>query len=302
MSNLTLNQRTKIRASSSDTILKAFIYISIVIVALLCFIPFWIVFINSFASEGAIMQNGFTLIPSEFSIDAYKFILRGAQVWRSYGITIFVTVVGTALAVMVSTMLAYLIASPKVKYRNVIGFMTYFTMIFGSGLVGFYIMIASWLNLKDNILAMILPYVVNPFYVFILVSFFRDLPQELSESAMIDGANDMITFFKIALPVSKPVIATVSLFYALVYWNDWWLALLFIDDYQKQPLQMMIRKLMANVNMAQYVGGTTNYGAVIPTMGIQLAIVCITIGPIILLYPFVQKYFVKGIMIGSVKG
>ena len=258
MSNLTLNQRTKIRTSSSDMILKAFIYISIIIVALLCFIPFWIVFINSFASEAAIMQNGFTLIPSKFSLDAYKFILRGAQVWRSYGITIFVTVVGTALAVMVSTMLAYLIASPKVKYRNVTGFMTYFTMIFGSGLVGFYIMIASWLNLKDNILAMILPYVVNPFYVFILVSFFRDLPQELSESAMIDGANDMITFFKIALPVSKPVIATVSLFYALVYWNDWWLALLFMDDYKKHPLQMMIRKLMANVNMAQYVGGATN--------------------------------------------
>jgi multiple sugar transport system permease protein/putative aldouronate transport system permease protein len=144
---------------------------------------------------------------------------------------------------------------------------------------------------------------MNPFYVFILISFFRTVPIELSEAATIDGANDLRTFFQIIWPISLPAIATVSLFYALQYWNDFWLALMYIDNYKLQPLQMMIRQLISNINASQYIGNTsTNYTQVVPSNGIQLSTVCITIGPIILLYPFLQRYFISGLTIGAVKG
>ena len=144
---------------------------------------------------------------------------------------------------------------------------------------------------------------LNPFFAFIMVSFFRTLPYEINEAATVDGANDLRIFFRIILPISKPVIATVGLFYALQYWNDFFLALLFIDNYKLHPLQMMIRQLISNINMSAYVGGSqTTYTQPLPTYGVQLATVCLTIGPIIFLYPFIQSFFVKGITIGALKG
>lgn len=278
-------------------------YAVLVLFALACFIPFWLVFINSLADESGIQLNGYQLWPGTFSIDAYKFLLSGSQVFRSYGVTLFVTVVGTILAVLVTATYAYTLSHQRVKYRNVISFLTYLTMIFGAGLVGFYILVANWLHLKDSIWALILPYLLNPFYAFILIAYYRSLPYELHEAATVDGANDLSIFFRIIWPVSTPVIATVGLFYALAFWNDWYLSLLFIDNYKLHPLQMMIRQLMSNLNAMSYVAGSmTNYKVVIPTYGMQLAIVCITIGPILFVYPFIQKFFVQGITMGAVKG
>ena len=176
-------------------------------------------------------------------------------------------------------------------------------MVFGAGIVGHYLLIANWLDLKDTIWALILPYMINPFFVFILVSFFRTVPTELSEAATVDGANDIIIFFRIVVPVSKPAIATVGLLYALQYWNDFWLALMYIDDYRLHPLQIMIRQLISNLRAASYIGNTqTAYQQIVPNYGVQLATVCLTIGPIIFLYPFLQRYFVAGLTVGSVKG
>jgi multiple sugar transport system permease protein/putative aldouronate transport system permease protein len=182
-------------------------------------------------------------------------------------------------------------------------FFTYFTMIFGSGLVGFYILMVNWLHLKDTLWAMILPYVLNPFFAFIFVSFFRELPHEINESATVDGAREFRIFFRIILPISTPVLATISLFYALQYWNDWWLALLFIDDSRLHPLQIMIRQLISNLNVAAYVSGANgSYNVSVPSNVVQLATVCLTIGPIVFVYPFVQRYFVQGLTVGAVKG
>lgn len=279
------------------------VYVLVGLFTLVCAVPFWVVVVDSFASESSVQVHGYQLFPSEFSLNAYRFLLSGEQIFRSYGITLTVTGVGTALAVLITASFAYVVAHPKVKYRNAMAFLAYFTMIFGSGLVGFYIMIANWLDLKDSIWALILPYLLNPFFAFILVSYFRSLPFELNEAATIDGANEIRIFFRIIWPVSLPSIATISLFYALMYWNDWYLALLFIDDYKLHPLQMMIRQLISNINAAQYVAGSkTTYVAQVPSMTMQLATVCLTIGPIVLLYPFLQKYFVKGLTVGSLKG
>lgn len=289
--------------SPSEKVFLGFIYGFSGLFALICVLPFWLVAINSFADESVIKRYGYQLIPKAFSLHAYEFLFQGKQVASSYAVSTTVTVVGTVLAVLITAMYAYVLAHQKVKYRHVLSFLTYFTMIFGAGLVGFYILIANWLHLKDTLWALILPYLLNPFFAFIMVSFFRTLPYEINEAATVDGANDLRIFFGIIIPISKPVIATVGLFYALQYWNDFFLALMFVDNYKLHPLQMMIRQLISNINIASYVGGSqTTYTQPLPTYGVQLATVCVTIGPIFLLYPFIQRYFVKGITIGALKG
>ncbi|MBW7454086.1 carbohydrate ABC transporter permease [Paenibacillus sepulcri] len=295
--------RVKTDRSLSEKVFIIFVYAFTGVFALICLLPFWLVLINSFATEITMKQHGYQLIPKDFSLSAYQFLLEGRQVFSSYVVSTTVTVGGTVLALLLTSMYAYVLAHPKVKYRNILSFLTYFTMIFGAGLVGFYILIANWLGLKDSLWALILPYMLNPFFAFIMVSFFRTLPYEINEAATVDGANDLTIFFKIIIPISKPVIATVGLFYALQYWNDFFLALLFIDNYKLHPLQMMIRQLISSINISAYVGGSqTTYTQPLPTYGVQLATVCLTIGPIIFLYPFIQRFFVKGITIGALKG
>ncbi|GGG61159.1 carbohydrate ABC transporter permease [Paenibacillus radicis (ex Gao et al. 2016)] len=297
-------KRNKIKNDQSfgEKAFLTFTYLIIVVFSAVCVIPFWIVLADSFASEASFLKNGYQLLPSEWSLDAYIYLLQGSQLLTSYKNSLIVAIVGTLLAVAITAMFAYVIAHPRVKYRNVLAFLTYLAMVLGGGLVGFYIMIANWLHLKDSIWALILPYLMNPFYAFILVAFYKSLPYEINEAATIDGAGDIKLFFKIILPISTPVIATVSLFYAILYWNDWYLSLLFIDDHNLHPLQLMIRQLISNLNVAAYVGGGASYQVSAPSNSIQLATVCLTIGPIVLLYPFLQKYFVKGITIGAVKG
>lgn len=286
-----------------DKGMTVFLYGFIIVFTLICFIPFWMVIINSFTLESSLQTNGYQLFPTDFSLYAYQYLFKGNQILHSYGVTLFVTIVGTILAVFVTATFAYVLAHRKVKYRNIMSFLTYLTMIFGAGLVGSYILMVNWLGLKDSVWALILPYLLNPFYAFILVAFYRNIPYELNEAATIDGANDLSIFFRIILPVAVPSIATITLFNALHYWNDWFLALLYIDDYQLHPLQIMIRQLIANMNMQSYLaGGAGVYETPTPQLGVQLATVCVTIGPIILFYPFIQKFFVKGLTIGAVKG
>jgi putative aldouronate transport system permease protein len=286
-----------------DKCFTLFIYGFIILFILVCIIPFWMVIIDSFASESSLQINGYQLFPTHFSLYAYQYLFKGKQIFHSYGVTLFVTIVGTILAVFVTATFAYVLAHRKVKYRNTLSFLTYLTMIFGAGLVGSYILIANWLGLKDSIWALILPYLLNPFYAFILVAFYRTIPYELNEAATIDGANDLSIFFRIIWPVAVPSIASITLFYALQYWNDWFLALMYIDNYKLHPLQIMIRQLISNTNMQSYIsGGGAGYDTPTPQHGVQLATVCITIGPIILFYPFIQKFFVNGLTVGAVKG
>ncbi|MCD9025113.1 carbohydrate ABC transporter permease [Cohnella silvisoli] len=287
----------------SNRLFSVAVYSFIAFFVVICAVPFWMVVVDSFASESSLQTAGYQLFPSEFSTYAYQYLFQGSQLWRSYSVTLVVTVVGTALSLLITSTMAYVMAHKKAKFGGLLSFMTYFTMIFGSGMVGFYILVAIWLGLKDSIWSMILPYLLNPFYAFILVAFYRTIPYEVNEAATIDGANEFTTFFRIIWPMTVPALATITLFYALQYWNDWYLAIMFVDNYHLHPLQIMIRQLIANMNMQSYLqGGNVSFDKPLPVKGVQLATVCVTIGPIILLYPFVQKYFVKGLTIGAVKG
>jgi multiple sugar transport system permease protein/putative aldouronate transport system permease protein len=294
----------KIRQFSGfgDRAFITFVFIFLISFVIICILPLWMVISASLTPELELRQFGFQLFPKEFTTFAYNFVFSGKQIVRSYVITLTVTGLGTLLAMAISTPLAYLMASKKARYSPAISFFVYFTMILGGSLVGFYILMARWLDLRNTIWAMILPYLINPFFAFILVAYFRTIPQEIIEAAIIDGANDLTIFWKVAVPLAKPALASVSLFYALRYWNDWWLSLLFIDDPKLYTLQVMIRQLQSQVNSALYMQGSNINAGPIPTLGVIMATVVLTIGPIVLLYPIVQRYFVKGMLIGAVKG
>ncbi|MBP1972941.1 carbohydrate ABC transporter permease [Cohnella thailandensis] len=267
--------------------------------ALICLVPFWLMYIGSFTAESQIVQ-GFRLFPTEFSLDSYRFLFQGSQVYTSGFVSIAITVAGTVAAVLITAMFAYVTAHPKVKYRYILSFYIYFTMLFPPGLVGYYLLISNWLHLRDSLLALLLPLLFSAFNAFLMTSYFRTLPFELNEAATVDGAHELYIFFRIIWPLSMPVIATIALFYALSYWNDWFNALMFIDDPQRHPLQMMLRRIVSNSQNLDYLNSNINIP--VAATGVQLSTVVITIGPIVFLYPFLQRYFIKGMTIGAVKG
>jgi len=284
---------------SSQWAVSAAAYVFIGFFSLLCFIPFWLVYIGSFTAEHLIVK-GFQMFPTEFTLDSYRFLFEGSQVYRSGFVSIVVTAAGTAGAVLLTSMFSYVAAHQKVKYRNILSFYIYFTLLFAPGLVGYYLLVSNWLGLRDSLLALILPHLFSAFNAFLMTSYFRTLPFELNEAATMDGAHELYIFFRIIWPISMPVIATITLFYALSYWNDWFNALMFIDDSRNHPLQMMLRRIVSNAHNLDYLN--TNVNIPVSATGVQLSTVCITIGPIIFLYPFLQRYFIKGMTIGAVKG
>lgn len=276
-------------------------YVYVTTFAVICFLPFWMMISGSITSEDALLRNGYRLFPSSFSFRAYELLLLGKSVATSYAVSTFITIVGTALALLVTSALAYSIANKKNRYRRIFAFYVFFTMLFNGGLVPFYILVTQWLQLTNSVWAVILPLLVNPFFVLIMMTFFRKVPEEMIESGRIDGASEMVIFFRLVLPVAKPILATIGLFYALSYWNDWFMALLFISDDSKFPLQLLLRRLASNLqaarNLAEYVPGLQ-----VPGYQMRMALTLITIGPIILAYPLAQRYFIRGLTIGSVKG
>lgn len=285
---------------------KAVIYLVVLMYALFCLVPFLMVLGGSFESENEIQADGYKIIPKTFSLQAYKILsIRKDVMITGYTISIIVTVVGTALSVLICSMLAYRMSVKHLKYRKFISVYSIITMLFSGGMVPWYIVCVNYLHLKDNIFALIIPYLCNAFNVFLIRNYFQSLPDELYESAKIDGAGNITIFYKIAMPLSKPVLATVGLFIALMYWNDWYLGVMLVDNRDIQPLQLMLRSIVSNI---MFLRNSPEGAAMldvtksIPAEGIKLATCVVTIGPIVFLYPFVQKYFVKGIMIGAVKG
>ncbi len=281
------------------------IFIAIIVAfAVVCLVPFILVISSSFTSETSIIQNGYNLWPKEFSLDAYKMLLKSNTIGPAYGVTIFVTVVGTLLSMLVTSACAYALSCKQFYNRGKVAFFIYFTMLFSGGLVPTYLWITKYLHLTDNIWVLILPALVNPWNLLLLRNFFQGIPDALSESARIDGANDIVILFKIILPISLPGLATIGLFYALAYWNEWYKALLYIRDSHKYPLQYLIMQIQRNIQYVQQnaaQGGATTEG-IVPAYSSQMATAVMTIGPIVLLYPFLQKYFVQGLTVGSVKG
>ena len=276
----------------------------IIIFAVVCLVPFILVIASSFTSETSIIQNGYNLWPKEFSLEAYKLLFKSNTLVPAYGVTIFMTVVGTFLSMLVTSMCAYAISCKSFYNRGKVAFFVYFTMLFSGGLVPTYLWITRYLHMTDSIWVLIIPALVNPWNLLLLRNFFQGIPDALSESARIDGANDLQILFKIILPISLPGLATVGLFYALAYWNEWYKALLYIRDSKKYPLQYLIMQIQRNIQYVQQnaaQGGATTNG-IVPAYTSQMATAVMTIGPIVLLYPFLQKYFVQGLTVGSVKG
>ncbi len=269
-----------------------------------CLMPFILVVIASFTDEATLVREGYRFIPSQWSIEAYKAIFRSDTIPRAYAISIFVTVVGTVMSLIITAMGAYTLSCTQVKYRNKIAFFFYFTMLFNGGMVPTYILISKYLNLRDSIWVYIIPALLNPWNMFMLRNFFNDIPEALKESARLEGAHEWLILFRIILPLSLPALATIGLFYALNYWNAWMEAMLYIDDEKLYTLQYIIMKIIRNINSATQIAGEgAAAGTVVPpSYTIRLATAIVTIGPIVFLYPFLQKYFVGGLKVGGVKG
>lgn len=274
-------------------------------VAIVAFFPFLLAVGSSFSDELSLIHNGFRVIPHKLSTFAYQYLFSDPRwILQSYFITIVITGLGTLLALLITSMAAYTLSRRKVRYRNAISFVIFFTLVFHAGIVPFFIMVRKVYGLKNNIWALILPPLMNPIFMYIIRNYFYTIPESLWDSAMIDGAGEFRIFTSIVFPVSIPAIATVSLFYALFYWNDWWHALLFVENAKLFPLQYQLFKIVSEVEYQISAEDTESVGMglAFPVETTKLAATVVTMGPIFLLYPFVQKYFIKGILLGSIKG
>ena len=284
-------------------------YTLIALVALICLIPFLMVIIGSFTSEKEIIANGFSFFPKELSLEAYKTALKEPMaILRAYGVTASLTVIGTAMVLFIVAMTAYVLQRKDFKWRNKVSFFFYFTTLFSGGLVPWYILMVKYLGLKDSYLSLLIPPLLSVFNIIIMKSYMSGIPQALTESAKIDGAGDFTIFIKVILPLVKPALATIGMFIALGYWNDWYNSMLFINNENLYSLQYYLYKIVNNIEayktiLAQAGGGASLGSAIsMPSESLKMALTIIVTGPIILVYPFIQKYFVSGVTIGAVKG
>ncbi|CAN7351189.1 carbohydrate ABC transporter permease [Paenibacillus sp. LjRoot56] len=281
-------------------------YFVIIAFSVICLFPFILIISGSLTDNESIIRDGYHLIPSVFSLTAYKAVLTFPEkVLTAYGVTIFVTVVGTALGLFMMTMAGYVLQRKDFKYRNKLSFYIYFTTLFGGGLVPWYIMMTKYLQLTDTYAALIFPGLMSPFLIILMRSFIKSsIPEELTESSKIDGANDFTIYYRVVLPLAMPGIATVGLFLALHYWNSWFSTSLFINDQNKYELQYFLYNIINTAAAVSQLGVSTGVtmSQDIPSESTKLAMAIIVTGPILFLYPFVQRFFVKGLTIGAVKG
>lgn len=289
------------------TVGKFFVYLFVILFSLMCLYPFLMVIGGSLMTQSEVTNTGFKVIPDAPTLASYKLLLNnGSMIANGYKVTLFVTIVGTVLSVLVNGMMGYVLSRKKLRFRKFINVYVLITMLFNGGMVPWYMICVRYLHLKNSIWALIVPSLVSAWYIFLIRNYFTGVPEEMYESAKLDGANEFTIFGRIYIPLAKPVIATVVLFAALGYWNDWWLGLMLIEKSEMQPLQMLLRSMMANIQYLQTMGTNSSEAqsllASVPGDGVKMALVVITTGPIILLYPFLQKYFMKGIMVGAVKG
>ena len=280
---------------------RAFQVINTIIMIFVIFItlyPFVYLVAQSFSSDAAASAGKVTFYPIGFNLNTYKYILRDNQFFRYYGNTIFYTVVGTFLSVACTALIAYPLSKPRLRLNKVITPLVVFTMYFAGGMIPNYIVITQWLGLQDSMWSIILPNAISTFNLLVMKSFFAGLPEELEEAAAIDGMNTYQIFLKIIIPLSKPIIATMCLFYMVTMWNEWFTPMLYLDSKDKWPVALYVRQLVEGANNTEI--GSSDASSVQATL--KSATMVLTSIPIICVYPFVQKYFVQGMTIGAVKG
>lgn len=285
---------------------KSAISFVFILFSIACVVPLLFILSASFSSETTLSLNGYSLIPKEFSIQAYEYIFKTPkQIINSYCVTTFVTIIGTICSLLLTSMLAYVIARKDFKYFRLLSFLVFFTLLFNAGLVPTYIMIAKYYHLKETLWVLILPYIIIPWHVFLMKGFFSDIPMSLIEAAKIDGATEIKTFFNIIIPISKPALATIGLFCAFTYWNDWWLSMLYINSPKLTSLQYYLYRIMNNI---QFLTTSMTAGSIsidyskLPSETARMALCVLAAGPMLVIFPFFQKYFVKGMTVGAVKG
>ena len=303
---MTLLTRPKSSYRRNQAISQIIVNAIMLALSLLFLVPMVLVISSSLTDELTLAQSGYNLFPAKFSLLAYEFIVRDPyRILNAYSVTVSVTTIGTLVGLLLMAMLAYALSRKDFAWRKPISFFIFFTMLFNGGLVPTYYLVTQVLHLKNTLPVLILPYLVVPWYVFLLRTFFSSLPHELIEAARIDGASELRIFFQLVLPLSTPVLATVGLFMILTYWNDWWLSLLYINEPKLFSLQYLLYSIMRNAEFlssgkATMTGLLTNVK--IPTQTLRMAMVVVAMGPIAIVFLSLQRYFVRGMLVGSIKG
>ena len=293
----------KKRRSTADIIFLTINYVLLIVCCIIVLYPIYYRFIISISDGYAVLRGEVKFFPVGINFSSYKAVLESPDIPKSYLNTVIYTVVGTFINVAMTAMCAYPLSRKKFFGRNVFAFMIIFTMFFDAGMIANF-MVVDQLNLTNKIWAIVLPGAINAWYMVIMRTFFQQIPEEIYESAHLDGAGDFVIFGKIVLPLSVPTIMTMVLFYAVGHWNSWFNALIYLDDKAKYPVQLIMRNIVLSgetaalsssaASMSQDVG--------IVATNVKYAVVFVTMLPILLVYPFIQKYFVKGIMVGALKG
>ena len=283
-------------------------YLFVGLMAFVCFLPLWITFSASISSEADIVKEGFALFPKTPNLDTYQYIIsnKGTMLVRAFGISFLVIFIGTLYSMVIMTTFAYAAAQKKEVFRfaSAISFFAWFTTVFSGGILPWYILVTKYYGLQNNIFALFLPYGMNVFFMFILKSNFKAIPEELIEAAKIDGATNSKIFFIIALPLTKVGLVTIILFMALQYWNDFHLSLYLITKPEMYTVQKLLYNMMANISalLTNSSLQSAKEHIVLPSNTARMAMTVFTVLPVLVFYPFAQKYFVKGITVGAVKG
>lgn len=295
----------KIKKSKSTIAFEIITYVMLAIGSIVCVLPFIIILSGSFTNNTTILTQGYSIFPRDFTMSAYNTIFKAPKdILQAYKMTFYYTIVGTALGLFMITLTGYVISRREFKYRNQVSFLIYFTSIFGGGMIPWYLMYANVLNMKGSTFAIWFPALMSPFLVILMRTFIvGSVPEAITESAKIDGAGHFTIFIKIVMPVLGPGLATVGLFLALGYWNDWYRSSMFSTNSSTWELQFYLYDLLnATTALKQMSQSTSISTADLPTESVKLAMAVVATGPVLLLYPFVQKYFVSGITVGAVKG
>lgn len=294
---------TTLNRSLSDKTVDVLLYAILTLFGLATLFPLYYVIVMSLTPlEEIIRQGGFVVWPSQFTFEAYKHILSSNRIPKAMGVTMFITVAGTAMNLMFTTMLAYPLAKKFIPGRNAVLFLVVFTMLFSGGLIPLYILVSS-LNLTNTYWALLVPGLISAFNLLIMKTYFEGLPAELEEAAKVDGCGDLYTLVKIILPLSMPIMATLGLFYGVQHWNGYFHAIMFIQDKEMMPIQVVLRSMIAAANVSAELEAIDSGGIQqLPPATIKMAAVVIAIVPIIMVYPFLQKHFIRGFLLGSIKG
>ncbi len=299
MATNTKTKRKHKPMTKSERVIHGFIVIFLLIFTLMCLLPFLNIIGSSFATSGEISTRSFILIPRTFTLDAYKYILSTPTIFKSIGVSIFVTVLGTFISMILTSLLAYGLSRKYLHGRRIFNFIIVFTMLFSGGMIPGFILVNS-LGMMNTLWALIIPGAISAYNMIIMRNFFQGIPDSLEESAKMDGCTDLGVFWKIILPLSLPSIATISLFYAVNYWNTYQSAILYLNDSAKWPIQVLLRQIV--IVSSGMNADAAAVDVIPPAQSVKMAVIVVAIVPMLLVYPFVQKYFVKGAMVGSVKG